>query len=120
MADKKPKEPKHNKRLDPDARFLLANERTFLAWVRTALAVLVGGIALSQLGHNAPAQNIVGMLVIVLGGFIAIVGYARFHAADAAIRAGKLPVKGHEPLIQAGGIMIIALVLVATHLLSIW
>lgn len=31
---------------DPDPRFTLANERTFLAWTRTSLAFLAGGIAL--------------------------------------------------------------------------
>ncbi len=31
---------------EPDPRFTLANERTFLAWVRTALALLAGGIAI--------------------------------------------------------------------------
>ena len=30
---------------EPDVRFSLANERTFLAWIRTALALLAGGIA---------------------------------------------------------------------------
>jgi putative membrane protein len=33
---------------DPDYRFSLANERTFLAWIRTALALLAGGILLHQ------------------------------------------------------------------------
>ena len=28
---------------EPDYRFTLANERTFLAWVRTALGLLAGG-----------------------------------------------------------------------------
>lgn len=31
--------------IEPDPRFTLANERTFLAWIRTALALLAGGIA---------------------------------------------------------------------------
>lgn len=106
--------------LDFDARFLLANERTFLAWVRTSLAVMVGGIALAQLGHSSNAQNVVGMAVIVLGGFMALVGYLRFRAADKAIRQGKLPMTGREPLIQASGIVFVALALVVTHLLGIW
>lgn len=33
---------------DPDYRFSLANERTFLAWIRTALAVLAGAVLLHQ------------------------------------------------------------------------
>ena len=33
---------------DPDPRFTLANERTFLAWNRTALALIAGGLAVAQ------------------------------------------------------------------------
>lgn len=120
MSDPNTKKLTDDKRLDPDARFLLANERTFLAWVRTSLAVMVGGIALAQLGHNSDAKNVVGMVVIVLGGFMALVGYLRFRAADRAIREGRLPMTGHEPLIQASGIAVVALGLVITHLLGIW
>lgn len=106
--------------LDVDARFLLANERTFLAWVRTALAILIGGIALTQLGHDSTAQGVIGMIVIILGGFMAVVGYLRFHAADQAIREGRLPSVGREPLVQAVAIISVAVVLVITHLIGIW
>ena len=34
---------------EPDPRFTLANERTFLAWIRTALALLAGGVAVQAL-----------------------------------------------------------------------
>lgn len=34
---------------EPDYRFTLANERTFLAWIRTALALIAGGVAVAQL-----------------------------------------------------------------------
>jgi putative membrane protein len=106
--------------LDVDARFLLANERTFLAWVRTSLAILIGGIALTQLGHDSTAQGVVGMTVIILGGFMAVFGYLRFHAADRAIREGRLPEAGREPFVQAAGIISVAVILVITHLLGIW
>src|SRR3954470_20484811 len=36
----------------PDHRFSLANERTFLAWVRTSLAMLAGGVALDAVDLN--------------------------------------------------------------------
>lgn len=120
MSHENTKDVEYKKRLDPDARFLLANERTFLAWVRTALAVMVGGIALTQLGDDSSAQATAGLIVVLLGSFMAVVGYLRFHAADEAIRQGKLPVTGREPLVQAAGIILVALALVVTHLLGVW
>ena len=38
---------------EPDPRFTLANERTFLAWIRTALGLLAGGIGVLTLGMMA-------------------------------------------------------------------
>jgi putative membrane protein len=113
------KQPK-SKRLSPDVRFLLANERTLLAWIRTSLAVMAGGVALTQLGNNSKAHSIVGVTAILLGAFMTSVGYIRFREADKAIRAGKLPPTGREPFIQVGGIAVIALALVVTHVFGIW
>ncbi len=36
----------------PDYRFSLANERTFLAWIRTALGFLAAGVGLDQLAPD--------------------------------------------------------------------
>ena len=109
-----------NDRLDPDARFLLANERTLLAWVRTALAVLAGGFALIQLADDSATQSAIGIAVVILGACMTVVGYTRFKTADKAIRNGELPPSGIEPVIQTGIIIIIATSLVITHLLGIW
>ena len=119
MSDKKTKKPT-DKLLDPDARFLLANERTLLAWVRTALAVLAGGFALIQLSDDSITQSVIGTAVVILGAFMTIVGYLRFKIADKAIRHGKLPPSGVEPFIQTGGIVVIAIALVTTHLVGVW
>lgn len=115
---------KHNKSpnddLDPDVRFLLANERTLLAWIRTSLAVLAGGVALTQLGSNSTTKTVIGIMAILLGAFMASVGYLRFKVADRAIRVGELPPTGFDPIVQVGGIVVIAAGLVITHLFGIW
>jgi putative membrane protein len=54
---------------EPDARFTLANERTFLAWIRTALALLAGGVALELLGPALhPTLRFSAALVLVAAG----------------------------------------------------
>ena len=106
--------------LDPDVRFLLANERTLLAWIRTSLAVLAGGIALTQLGHDSTTKTVIGIVAILLGVFMAAVGYQRFRVADKSIRVGKLPPTGFDPIVQVSGIVVIAAGLAITHLVGVW
>ena len=77
---------------DPDARFSLANERTFLAWNRTALALIAGGLAISQLLPdlaNAGVRRVLGIPFIVLGGILAFTSYARWEANERAMRARR-------------------------------
>lgn len=98
--------------LDPDVRFLLANERTLLAWLRTSLALVAGGLALTQLGRE-PIQVVFGIIAIGLSAMMAVLGYIRFRAADRAIRAAKLPSAGYGPRIQVASIVAFALVIAA-------
>jgi putative membrane protein len=53
----------------PDHRFSLANERTFLAWVRTSLALLAGGVALDAVELDGPTglQSVQAAVLVVLG-----------------------------------------------------
>ena len=75
-----------------DARFSLANERTFLAWNRTALALVAGGLAVSQLLPDTDlpgARRILGLPLIVLGAAIAWFSYGRWQAVERAIEADE-------------------------------
>jgi putative membrane protein len=96
-------------RLDVDIRFLLANERTLLAWVRTALTLLAGGVALIYLN---PELFPLGIVLIALGTGAAIVGYRRFEAAERAIRAGRMIPRGRGPALITVGVVIIGLLLI--------
>lgn len=71
---------------EPDARFTLANERTFLAWVRTALALLAGGVALEALGlglHRSfqLAASVLLMITGIISALQAWLGWMRYERA---------------------------------------
>ncbi len=106
--------------IDIDIRFLLANERTLLAWVRTGLTVIAGGIALAFIAPDTTYGTISGIGAISFGGILAIVGYARYQATDAAIRAGKLPATGIGGLLVVVGVVIFAVALLLARELRLF
>ena len=61
-------------------RFVLANERTLLAWLRTALTLIAGGVALAQLGHGRPALQAVSLGLLGLGIADAVIGHRRYRS----------------------------------------
>jgi putative membrane protein len=79
--------------VDPDARFTFANERTFLAWTRTALAFVVAGLAVVQLLPPFPGvpwgRRLLGIPLIVVGGVIAVVSYRQWSLSQRALRHGE-------------------------------
>ena len=72
---------------EPDYRFTLANERTFLAWVRTALALLAGGVAVDQLVEAAsPWRDVVAVACVVVSALTVLSGYRRWSEVTWAMR----------------------------------
>jgi putative membrane protein len=88
---------------EPDPRFLLANERTFLAWTRTSLAIGVGAMAVAGLGPDTEPTWVRASISITLALLsIILVTWAvrRYEATDRAIRAGTpLPRLHRAPLV---------------------
>jgi putative membrane protein len=73
---------------EPDVRFSFANERTFLAWVRTALAVLAAGVALEALPLSVPGplQRALAAVFVLLGLACAVSAWLRWARAERAMR----------------------------------
>ena len=98
---------------EPDYRFTLANERTFLAWIRTALALIAGGIAVVQF---VPEFGIAGVrhgLSIVLtagGGLLAAQAVRRWQRVQAAMRREQELPHTHVPMILGGAIFAVTVV----------
>jgi len=97
---------------EPDYRFSLANERTFLAWIRTALALLAGGVLLDQFSTRLAPRGAVLGLAIGLAGLAAVlsgIAYARWRANEIAMRLEQpLPSTLAIPLLAAAALLVCA------------
>jgi putative membrane protein len=104
---------------EPDYRFSLANERTFLAWVRTALAIMAAAVAVVQLvehGRLHEFRRELGILLAVLGMVISLAAYPRWAANQRAMRLGQplpkprlLPVVGVALVLIAIGVLVLVI-----------
>ena len=96
---------------EPDPRFTYANERTFLAWNRTALALIAAGLAITSLlpeFHFHYGRRIIGVPLIALGAFLAFTSYRRWEDNERAMRLGEPLPASNLPRILAGGIALAA------------
>ena len=77
---------------DPDVRFSYANERTFLAWNRTALALMTAGLAVTQLlpPFDIPGgRRMIGVPLIALGTLVSIASLVQWRRNERAMRLGE-------------------------------
>lgn len=100
--------------VEPDYRYTLANERTYLAWIRTALGLIAGGIALQSFaGELDPSwlARLAGIGFTALGGVLTIVAYRQWLRVQRAMRSGDpLPVQ-RAAVVLTVGVVILAAVL---------
>lgn len=100
-------------------RFSYANERTFLAWNRTALALVTAGLAVTHLlpPFDVPGgRRVIGIPLIVLGALIALVSLRQWRANERAMEEGRHLPTSPLPILVAlvvGSTGVVALVLAA-------
>jgi len=105
---------------EPDYRFSLANERTFLAWIRTALALLAGGVLLDQFSTRLGPPGAVRAIAVALGLLAAVLcglAYRRWRDNEIAMRHQR-PLPGTLAMpILAGATLAVSAVIA---LLMLW
>ena len=98
---------------EPDVRFSYANERTFLAWVRTALGLITAGLAITQLlpPFDVPGgRRIIGLPLIALGTVIALVSFRNWRANEIAMRCGQPLPRSPLPRVAAIVVSVVAVI----------
>ena len=98
--------------VDVDVRFSYANERTFLAWNRTALALITAGLAVTQLlppFEFGGGRRLIGLPLVGLGVLVAGTSYVQWLHNEAAMRAGRPLPRSYLPLVVAAVIVVAAI-----------
>lgn len=106
---------------EPDYRYSLANERTYLAWVRTGLALIAAGIAIRLFITETAAATqwlaIAALGFAALGGVLTVTSYRHWLRVQEAMRSGEQLPTQRGPLILTIGMVLLALVVVIGILL---
>ncbi len=107
---------------DPDYRFTLANERTFLAWIRTSLALMAAGVAVIRFVPGLTLmRHALGFLLIGLGGFLSWISYHDWRRNERAMRLGRQLPRSFVPGLVSWclvGAALVALALVIADLVD--
>ena len=101
---------------EPDYRFTLANERTFLAWLRTALALVAAAVAVvhlfPELGFEG-SRRLVGALLAVLGTAVALGAVFRWRTVQAAMRRRSDLPATRMPVLLSGILTLLSVAVLA-------
>jgi putative membrane protein len=101
---------------EPDPRFTLANERTFLAWIRTSLALLAGGIAIEAFTSGLflePVRKGLAVMLLLLGMLLSAGSAVRWLRVERSMRnKAPLPLPLIVPLLAGTGAVAAAAVLI--------
>ena len=95
---------------EPDYRFTLANERTFLAWIRTSLALVAGGLAAVSLLPDVSGSELLGIVLLAMSFVTAATAYGRWARNERSMRLGEALPASRLPMLMAIGTAFVAVV----------
>lgn len=98
---------------EPDYRFTLANERTFLAWVRTALALSAGGLGVATLLDDVAGAALLGVGILVFSLLTVNTAYRRWALNERAIRLAEPLPPSRLLLIMSIGVSAVTIAAIA-------
>jgi putative membrane protein len=112
----------------------LANERTFLAWIRTSIAIISLGFVVARFSvwlrelalrltpqlpaREAGASMPIGIAMMAAGGILAILGAWRYHKVNLAIERGQVTADRGLVVLVTVVVVALAIVMVAYMLIS--
>ena len=105
----------------PDYRFSLANERTFLAWIRTGLALIAGGLACAQFLPPLPIKHLreaIAIALLILGAVVALRAVDHWARTERAMRTRSELPASRFPAVLAIAVAVGALLLTITVLIQ--
>jgi putative membrane protein len=120
---------------DKKATEYLANERTFLAWIRTAISILSLGFVVAKFGvwlrelasRIDPGAHVtsssyslpIGVAMMTLGSALAVLAAWHYHVTNVAIGRGEVKANRGLVVTVTGGVVLLAAVMIAYMLLTV-
>lgn len=101
---------------EPDPRFTLANERTYLTWLSTSLALSAGGVAMAAVSADVFVpwmRTLLAVVLVSLSALAAAMAYPRWRRVQHALRSSApLPPPALAPLFGYGVAVVAVLALI--------
>ena len=104
---------------EPDPRMSLAAERTYLAYLRTGLALTAAGVGVAGALPHAGAETlrrVIGVVLVLVGAFVLGVARLRWKAVDAAMRRGE-PLPDNRVIANVSWLLVVVAIAAAVLVL---